>query len=174
MRVILRQDDLDFRLDPQDYIDNHEKFIKADLIETAVVQYTHDGNIPNYPEKLIKYMNEAPNWDIQLHGWSHDDYAKLPKWIVREHLLKAKEMSMKLFNKYPTVFYPPWNSVTDETREVVESIGMTVDNESYDISRFIREVKAKEYKGHSVYFHLWNHTEKDQIDSMLECAKSLL
>ncbi|MCK9370345.1 polysaccharide deacetylase family protein [Candidatus Dojkabacteria bacterium] len=173
-KIIIRQDDFDFRLEPKAYIDNHEKFIKAGLIETAVVQYTHDGNQPKYPMDLINYMRTSPNWDIQLHGWSHDDYSKLPRWIIREHLVRSRDMSVRLFGVEPTIWFPPWNCNSDDMKEVADSFGMTIDNESYDISKFIREVKAGTFEGHSVYFHLWNRDEAAKIDEMIECAKSLL
>lgn len=173
-QIILRHDDFDFRMNPEDYVANHEKFIKAGLTETAVVQYTHDGNCPQYHPDLITYMNTAPNWDIQLHGWSHDDYSKLPKWIIREHLVKSIDISIRLFNIEPKVWYTPWNCYSQDMVDVASSLGMIISNESYDIAKFIREVKAGTYTGSTVYFHLWNRDEREKIDEMLDCAKQLL
>ena len=174
MNVTVRHDDYDFRMNPQDYIDNHEKFIKAGIVETAVVQYTHDGNIPNYSDRLINYMKTAPNWDIQLHGWSHEEYDKLPPEEIMKHLDQSIAKADELFGIKPTVWYTPWNRRNEIMEDVARSRGLTINNESYDIAKFIREVRAGEYKGHSVYFHLWNKDEREKIDEMLECAKELL
>ena len=173
MNLKLRHDDFDWRLDPQDYIDNHEKFIEVGLTETAVVQYTHDGRVPNYDQFLINYMNTSPNWDIQLHGWAHDEYDKLSPAEIREHLEKSIEMSEKLFDIKPTVWYPPWNRKTEIMEDIARSFGLEIDNESNDISKFIREVEPGIFNGHSVYFHLWNNSEREKIDKMLELAKEL-
>lgn len=166
--LIVRHDDFDFRLEPEDYIDNHERFIEAGVDETAVVQYTHDGRVPNYNPFLINYMNTAPNWDIQLHGWEHAEYDKLSPLEVRKHLEKSIEMSEKLFGVKPKVWYPPWNRRTEIMGDIARSFGIKIDNESNDISKFIREKEAGIFNGHSVYFHLWNRHEAEKIDRMLE------
>jgi hypothetical protein len=171
MKLIIRADDTDFRLPPQDYVDNHEKFIKLGLTETAVIQYTMDGRLHNPDPELIKYMNTAPYWDIQLHGWAHDDYSKLPKWRIDEDLKKSKARALELFGKEPTIFFPPWNCYSDDMKEVADLNGLIISNESYDIAKFIREMKAGTYTGHSLYYHLWNHHEVEQIDEMLFYAK---
>lgn len=171
MKLIIRQDDFDFRLTPEVYITNHEKFIEAGATETAVIQYTHDGREAIYSPKLIEYMKTAPNWDIQLHGWCHDDYSKLPKWRMYDDIQKARLKAVELFGKEPTIWFPPWNVYSDDMKEIADLQSLTIDNESNDISKFIREMKAGSFKGHSVYFHLWSHSEAKQIDEMIQYAK---
>jgi len=170
-KLVIRSDDFDFRMDPEDYIANHEKFIKAGLTETAVVQYTHDGREGTYDPKLINYMRNAPNWDIQLHGWAHDDYAILPNWRIYDDLQKAKLKSVELFGKEPTIWFPPWNGYSEHMQEMADLMSLKIDHESNDISKFIREAKAGTFIGHSVYFHLWNHDEASKVDEMLKYAK---
>jgi peptidoglycan/xylan/chitin deacetylase (PgdA/CDA1 family) len=157
-------------MSPEDYIANHEKFIKAGLIETAVVQYTHDGREGSYPPKLINYMKTAPNWDIQLHCWSHDGYTTLPKWRIYDDLQKAKQKSVELFDKEPTIWFPPWNEYSEHMQEIADLHSLSISHESNDIAKFIREMKSGTFAGTSVYFHLWNHNESIHIDEMLECA----
>jgi peptidoglycan/xylan/chitin deacetylase (PgdA/CDA1 family) len=160
-------------MSPEEYVTNHEKFIEADLVETAVVQYTHDGLLRHYYQGLIDYMKMSPNWDIQLHGWAHDDYSKLPRWRIDEDIRNAISKSEELFGIKPTVWYPPWNCYSEDMKWVANKYNLIIDNESYDISKFIREVKAGTYTGHSVYFHLWSKDEREKIPEMIECVKKL-
>jgi peptidoglycan/xylan/chitin deacetylase (PgdA/CDA1 family) len=170
-RITIRQDDFDFRLEPKQYIDNHEKFIRAGLTETAVVQYTHDGREPNYHPELIKYMNEAPNWDIQLHGWEHAEYDKMSPDDILSHLQKSVDKAQELFGKKPTIWFTPWNRRNEIMEDVARSFGITISNESNDISKFIREMKDGTFNGTTLYYHLWNRDEAVQIDEMIEYAK---
>jgi peptidoglycan/xylan/chitin deacetylase (PgdA/CDA1 family) len=171
MKLIIRHDDFDMRMEPEEYIANHEKFINAGLIETAVIQYTHDGREGRFPPKLIKYMNTAPNWDIQFHCWSHDDYTVLPKWRIYDDIQKAKLKSLELFGKEPTTWFPPWNGYSEHMQEIADLHSLQISHESNDICKFIHEMKAGTFTGTSVYFHLWNHNESIHIDEMLEYAK---
>lgn len=172
-QIMVRSDDLDFRLTVEQYAHAHQMFIDRELVETAVIQYTHDGNIPNYDPKLIEYLNTAPYWDIQLHGWAHDNYAELPKWRIREDLRKSKEMSMKLFGKEPTIWATPWNCRSEAMDEVAALEGLVISNESYDIAKFIREVKSGEYQGTSFYYHSWKADEMVQLPEALDLVKQL-
>ena len=172
-KIIVRHDDFDFRLKTEEYIAIHEKFIKRNLIETAVVQYTKDGRERVYDKELIEYMNTAPNWDIQLHGWAHDEYDKLTQSEIADALQNSLNMSMKLFNKYPTVWYPPWNRRNEDMEIVAEAFGLTISNESYDISKFIRESRAGVYKGTSIYFHGWKADEMACLDEALNCVEEV-
>jgi peptidoglycan/xylan/chitin deacetylase (PgdA/CDA1 family) len=173
LQIVVRHDDFDFRLKSEEYIKIHQMFLDRDLIETAVIQYTHDGNVPSYDKDLIEYMNTYGGWDIQLHGWAHDNYSELPKWRIREDLKKSKDMSMYLFGKEPTVWYTPWNCRSESMDEVAELESLTISNESYDIAKFIREVKSGEYIGTSFYFHGWKKDEVEQLEEALDLVKQL-
>lgn len=171
--MIIRSDDFDFRLSPDEYIENHEKFIKAELTETAVIQFTQHGNIPDYSkiQKLFEYMKTTPYWDIQLHGWAHEMYGELPYGEVYKQLAASLYMMDKLFGIKPTVWYPPWNNTSPEMEKAASEFGLKVNAESHDISSFIREMKDGDFKGNVVYYHLWNYTEAAQIDDMIKYAK---
>lgn len=171
--MVIRSDDFDFRLPASQYIAVHEKFVEADLVETAVLQFTQDGRLSYFDPELIKYMNEASCWDFQIHGWEHTKYNEMqPDTIVRD-IGAAMFFCEKLFNKKPTVWYPPWNIWSGTMETAAKTLGLTIDNESYDIAKFIRNVEAKTYDGHSVYFHSWKPDEMLLFDRMLECAKEI-
>jgi len=171
MSLILRSDDFDWRLEPQEYIDNHEKFVKADLIETAVVQFANNGRFKVPPQELVEYMKTEPHWDIQLHGWSHDAYGEWEFDYIMRDISAAVHWFEITFERSPKIWFPPWNMISTNVERVADILGMEVNNESCDITKFIREAKAGTFNYNSVYFHLWNRTEKEQIDEMIEWVK---
>lgn len=170
---VIRHDDFDFRLSADEYVAIHEEFIKAGLVETAVLQFTQYGNISNYDPLLIKYMNESPNWDFAIHGWAHTEYDGMDyNYIVRD-LAACKHMTQELFGKTPLVWYPPWNRLSNTMERAAQYMDLTISNESYDIARFIREVESQDYKGRTFYFHGWKSDEVIQLPRAIELAKTV-
>lgn len=170
-KLTIRHDDFDFRMQPQEYIDLHEEFIGHGLIETAVVQLTASGRIHDYKPELIEYMNTAPNWNIQLHGWSHDIYSKMSWDDIARDLSASCFLFKRLFGKVPTVWYPPHNEKTEEMEKAAVWAGIKIDNESYDIAEFTKQMETGTFSGNSVYFHLWENGKKHLIPTMLKLAK---
>lgn len=168
-QIIVRHDDFDFRLGTQEYIDNHEEFIKLGITETAVVQFCTDNKLKTFDPKLIEYMNTAPCWDIQLHGWSHDEYDKMSYDEIVRDLSASFFHFWRLFKKLPTVWYTPWNRYSADMDKAARQFGMTISNESWDIAKFIRLKDT--FDGTTVYYHLWNNNEKKLIPEMLEIIK---
>lgn len=169
----IRHDDFDWRMPAKSYIDIHEEFIKAGLIETAVLQFTQDGRLSYYDPELVKYINESPNWDISCHGWAHDNYAEMTVDMIVRDIGAAMYMSHKLFNRFPKTWSTPWNKWSGTMETASKLLGITIDNESYDISKFIRNVESDTYDGHSLYFHGWNGGEMKLFPRMIELAKTV-
>ncbi len=169
----IRQDDFDFRLPAKSYIDVHEEFIKAGLVETAVLQFTQDGRLSYYDPELIKYMKEASNWNFAIHGWAHDNYTEMTVDAIVRDIGAAMFMCFKLFGKVPTVWSTPWNKWNGNMETASKILGITIDNESYDIAKFIRNVEADTYDGHSLYYHAWNAGEMVMFNRMIELAKTV-
>ena len=169
-KVIARHDDFDFRMPLEIYKDIHDKFIELELVETAVIQFTNEGRESDWVKKkgIVDYLNTAPNWDIQLHGWSHSEYHEMTQSEIADDLQKCLNKSTELFGKYPTVWYTPHNGRSEDMEYVAEAFGLTISNESYDISRFIRENVSGEYKGTTFYFHGWKNDEVAQLDETIK------
>ena len=115
-------------------------------------------------------MNEAPNWDIQLHGWGHDFYSEWEFDYILRDISAAIYWSEKLFNKKPTIWFPPWNQISANMERVADMLNLKIDNEANDVAKFIRNMKSGGFDGHSVYYHLWNRVEAEQIDEMIKYA----
>jgi len=172
--IVVRHDDFDFRMDTLDYINIHEEFIRAGLIETAVLQFTQDGRIKNFRQDLLDYMTTTPNWDFQIHGWEHTKYSEMETDAIIKDIAACICLCQRLFNRTPTVWYPPWNCYSENMKKAADFLGLTISNESYDIGRFIREVGDGTYQGHTVYFHGWNQNEMLKFDDMINCLKKNL
>jgi len=175
----IRHDDYDWRMDPKNYIDIHEEFIKVGLIETANTQFTQWGRLQNIPQELIDYINSHKDtYDIQIHGWGHFHYDEEEYDFIVRDLEACIYSCQKYFNVTPSTWYPPWNCRSDNMDRAAAFLGLTIDNESFDIAKFIREVQVEIdrngiWHGHSVYFHGWKKDEMDQFPKMLELAKKL-
>lgn len=170
-KLIIRHDDFDFRLDPEEYIALHRRFIEYDLVETAVIQFAQFGRMASPSPELINYMNYAKNWDLQLHGWEHAKYDEMDYSSIYRDTAAALYRFQEMFNTKPSVWYPPWNCYSEEMQQVADELGLKIDNESYDIAQFIREMQAGTFEGHSLYFHLWEKNKEYLIDSMLYWAR---
>jgi peptidoglycan/xylan/chitin deacetylase (PgdA/CDA1 family) len=160
-------------MDVINYIHIHEEFIKAGLVETAVLQFTTWGNLQNFRPELIEYINSSPNWDFQIHGWQHEEYDKMKYDNIVKELSACIYWTQRLFKKTPTIWFPPWNRRNEVMEKAASFMNLTIDNESYDIAKFVREVQAGIYKGHSLYFHGWKADEMVLFYEMIECVKKV-
>ena len=173
-KLKIRNDDFDFRMSTEYYVAVHEHFIANDLIETAVIQITKNNNLSDFEAKreLIDYMNTAPNWDLQIHGWAHDNYHEMSYGEIVRDMSAGFFHFQKLFNKLPTVWYPPYNGRSEDMERAAETLGLTIDNEDMPISRFVEkrdmDWENGKLKGHSLYFHSWNHQEMEHFEEMIK------
>jgi len=151
--IIIRSDDWDFRFGIERYQLVHREFAKRNLVETANLQFCQHGTLTPFNETLVNYLLNTKGYDIQLHCWEHILYATMSEAVITRDLAAASYYFMKYFKRLPSVWYPPWNMVSQKMIEVADKFGMKVDNESYDIKRFIREAKEGSFSGHSFYFH---------------------
>lgn len=177
-KLIIRHDDFDWRMPAEFYIAVHDYFIANDLVETAVIQISQHGRLPDFEKKrdLIDYMNTAPNWDIQLHGWSHDHYHEMAYDDIVRDISAALFHFQRLFNRLPRVWYPPYNKRTEEMERAAATLGLVIDNEEISIKQFVDGVgwvKGR-FTGHSCHFHGWNQAEMEYFEKMIELAKEVV
>ena len=177
-KLIIRHDDFDFRMGTEFYIAIHEHFIVNDLTETAVIQISTHGRVPEFDKKkeLINYMNNSPNWNLQIHGWSHDHYHEMPYTEIVRDMSAAFFYFQKLFNKLPTMWYSPYNGHSEEMENAAKFLGLTIDNEDIGIRRFVDKIdwKDEKFQGHSLYFHGWKWQEMEYFEEMIKLAKEVV
>lgn len=171
---IIRHDDFDFRLPMSEYVRIHEEFIKADLVETAVLQFAQFNHVANFDPELCKYMQTASHWDLQLHGWQHSMYSEMHYDFIVRDMAAAMHYARKLFNIVPTIWFPPWNCYSDEMEKAAQTLGLKINNESHSIFEFVRDVPIGTFTGESFYFHGWNQQEMTHFDEMIRLAKEVV
>ena len=175
-KLIIRNDDFDFRMLPEFYIAVHEYFIANDLIETAVIQITQHGRMPNYEAKkeIIEYMNTAPNWDLQIHCWAHDRYQEMSHNEIIRDMSAALFHFQRLFNRLPTTWFPPHNAISEEMETAARELGLVINNESCGIKDFVKLAKEGVVETNSLYFHGWRNEEMEYFEEMIKLAKEVV
>ncbi len=171
--MVVRHDDMDFRLETQQYIDIHEKFIQNGLTETAVVQLTTFGRIFNFGVKadLLEYMRTAPNWDIQFHCWEHKSYAKMDYDEIVKEVSASLYWMGAFFKKLPTVWYPAYNEVSSDMERAAKLFNLRIDNVDVGIKEFVESSAKSKPTYHAVHFHGWATHEMKYFDQMLALVK---
>jgi hypothetical protein len=111
-----------------------------------------------WDNKVIWYwLMTAPNLDIGLHGWIHEDISNTPI----EHIRNTIQKSLDYWNfhiqrgkyepKIIKVYYPPWNKSSDDLGGVCRELGLEVDNRV----------------GGEVYnFHWWTFIDEDRFTQL--------
>ena len=173
-KLIIRHDDYDFRMTLDRYVKIHEKFIANNLVETAVIQLAQFNKLPDFEGKklpIVEYMNAFPNWDLQIHCWSHDDYGKLVYDDIVRDMSAALFYFQRLFNKLPTIWFPPRNVRTYEMERAAKTLNLEINNESMGIKDFVKLAREGVVKTKSLYFHGWKDTEMEYFDEMIRLVK---
>lgn len=130
MYTLYRDDDISVTSNITLLMKVHELFIKHNRIHTVAVLMKD-----LWENKEVWYwLQTAPNLEIGLHGWDHQDYGKLDKVSLWSLLTASLEywQIRTLRGGYKlrpiTTFYPPWNSVSQDLMRVCNSFGLTVDS----------------------------------------------
>lgn len=173
---VLRCDDFDPRIQTADsenfaiFKNLHRQFIEAGKIMTITVNSAINFCI-GFDKGVCNYINEwtAPgkpmSLDIQLHGWSHEEY-----WAMdyREaflrlyaNLTRTKE---EFIYSHPRVFSPPWNHANDDVKRVCDELGLALNDSNLHLHRYIwgRE------DCNVLYWHWWDRQDREDIKTVLK------
>lgn len=143
--TIFRDDDIDVETKLDRFIKIHEIFNKYEITHTIAVI---TNNIEKRPD-LINYIKSQNNIDIQLHCGRHIDHTI--DLVDSENSLKQGITDIeRIFNKTPTIFYPPWNRSNSKVEELCENLGLTVSNNKVSLSQFCNGIFKP-----VVNFHFW-------------------
>lgn len=160
----------DSQLDAVKYV--HRQFLTHHLTHTVAV--TCQGLETNKP--LIDYINKTHNWDIQIHGWTDDNYALMPKSRIEDELDKCILKIEELFGVVPERWYLPWNGWTPQNgfdkvsyvADIAIYHGVDVDVDVDHISHFISVLEAGgKPPAPTVYFHHWEEEDLKQLSNLL-------
>lgn len=119
---------------------------------------------------VVKFVAKSPTFDIQLHGWAHENYPEVSDEKVHEDLYNSLKEMEKHFGSMPTVWYPPWNGWTKQDkfggRPRLERIGKDYGLELGDIGVGIGQALKQDTD--CVWFHSWQGKEMEQLPKLLE------
>jgi peptidoglycan/xylan/chitin deacetylase (PgdA/CDA1 family) len=81
--------------------------------------------VAEHPEILARAAEEGH--EIASHSWSHPNFAKMSQEGVRSQLQRTDEVIKSATGKSPTLFRPPYGSITDHQKKWIH------DQFGYDI-----------------------------------------
>lgn len=148
--MIFRDDDIDQNTSVEQLHRIHTLFQQHGVTHTiAVICKDLINN-----KELVRYLNNTPGYDIQVHCWDHVDLTQL------DCLPKHLKMCVKMFNscgfKRPKMLYPPWNKADARVVMTAAVFGLNVSNDKMSLSGYL--------KGHIkdvINFHYWAEECKD-------------
>lgn len=140
----------------------HEIFQKYRVIHTlALIMKDIEKN-----KELISYILSYKNeFNIQLHCWEHFDHGNDFEQ-AKESIFKGKKAIKDIFGVEAAIFFPPWNSCTQEIKEFCKSIGMLAMPEKISIEQYIKV--NGDVKEEVVNFHGWHQPEVNDLHKALK------
>lgn len=160
--MIFRDDDISWKTKTEDFIGVNEIFKQYKVIHHIAVIAK---DLEKMDSKLIGYIKDNKNISVQLHCWEHLHYPLYPKDEVFNQLEMALEKICKVFNVYPTFFFPPWNDMTPEIKMVADRLGLISSWQKISFSQYI---KTRGYVLEDVInFHYWAYEETQFLETAL-------
>lgn len=157
--MLFRDDDINKYADVNLLMEIQGLFVKYNKVHTVTLEMEDLWE----NRALWYWLMMTPNLDVALHGLRHDDYSTFDYRTIQDHLGCAleywEENSKRAGYKYKpiTVFYPPWNKVSDDVHRACKDLGLEV-NDCVDT--------AKVYN-----FHWWECIYKENLDKLEEMLK---
>lgn len=87
------------------------------------------SEIQNFPEAISYIQKEVAEGrlGLDLHGWEHIDYTKLPQEQIEEHLDKSFEFLLRTFNCLPFRWATPWGANSEDIRKAARKYSLVVE-----------------------------------------------
>lgn len=167
--MIIREDDFDPRYSLEQVKEVHELFLKYDMMHTTALNVMRGERYGIGPE-VVDYIKSTKNWDIQLHGWDHEEYHKWPYHTVIRDLYAGIAYIERVFGKRPIIFYPPWNGDSEHIKRACDEAGIQLSNNAVYIRHYLQ--KPEKYKDQNIiYFHSWERPCIDALEPLFKLLK---
>lgn len=87
------------------------------------------SEIQDFPEAIAYIQKESAEkrLTLDLHGWQHIDYGKIPQAEIEEHLEKSFEFFYKTFNCLPFRWCTPWGANSEGIRKAARKYSLIVE-----------------------------------------------
>jgi len=128
--VVFRFDDI------QDYFLNKSQiavmdlFLKNDQTLSLALILNYLGNDSSIINKVLSGY-EAGNFELDSHGWNHENFSTFSELNQVELLKKANQRMYDLFKVKSSIFVPPFFAFDNSTMDAMDDVGMTIIS-SYD------------------------------------------
>ena len=172
MKFVIREDDISFETDVEIVKYTHNQYLINHKVHTLAV--ICDGIEKN--RELIRYINNTQGWDIQIHGWTHENYALLSKDRIEDDLDKCILKIEGIFGVTPDKWYLPHNRwIKEKGMDSVARIadlsiyhGVDVDVDCEHITSFNNRL-GDGFKPltNTIYFHNWNIGDLMQLPTLM-------
>jgi peptidoglycan/xylan/chitin deacetylase (PgdA/CDA1 family) len=173
----VRDDDVFIRPNFQKFKETHETILAFPSV-LHVCAIVCDSVWADGILDYIRHQQVAGNIEIQLHGWSHIDYAPLSKDQLREHMKMSMDWLHDNFWVTPTIWYTPWGAHTLLMDEVAAEYRLKL----VDCSNILqthrllealrnkhREAYIKQFRAHGeIFCHYWESKTRKPLREVLE------
>lgn len=159
--IVWRNDDISQWTKLDEFRRVHEIFIKYNVVHTLAVICR---DLEKHTE-LIKYLNSQPLLDMQFHCLDHFHYPH-NKSIMDEQFSEGVKVFERVFNKKPTVWFPPFNDTDVHCADAAAKYGMKTSYQKVSLKYYI------DNKGDVMFpvvnFHSWYEMEQMLLEPALK------
>jgi len=172
MKFTYREDDISKNTSLEAIKHTHNQFINHH--KTHTIALICEGLEEN--SKLVGYINSTHNWEICIHGWTHENYSLLSKQRIADDLDRCILKVEALFGVTPEKWYLPWNGWTqDNGFDLVARVadialyhGVDVDTDCDHISHVVELLEnGQNPVVDTIYFHGWDVEDLKLLPNLL-------
>lgn len=159
--MIFRDDDISCFTNLDDFKRVHDLFNKYETLHTIALIAK---DIERHPS-LIDYIKSQSNIDVQLHCWDHIDLTECHIITVKASLEHGIQKMEEIFNKIPTILYPPWNRSDERLEEACKEQKLEVSHKKISLPQYIKF--NGDVSESTINFHYWAAQEVMYLEAAL-------
>lgn len=123
--------------------------------------------VRDYPQWVRFIRNHSDRYHIQLHGFTHRNYALVGRKKFVFEIGMAKKILEETFEVPITVWYAPWGrkGVPTFAKEVCEHLGLCLYEQTGKVDAKLWFRNPQKYT--HVNFHFWNDAQVEHVKRIL-------
>ena len=163
--------------------------------DVSILKYVHDQFLLHHKthtvallcnrleenKKLVDYINKTHNWNLCIHGWTHDNYCLMSEQKIASDLDRCILKMEELFGNVPEVWYLPWNGWTKDmgfdlvprVADIAIYHGVDIDTDCDHISHAVEELENhRKLVTNTVYFHSWDKADLELLPNLFYLTRT--
>jgi hypothetical protein len=153
--MIWRDDDIGAKTSLEELRAVDDLFQASGLVQHTIAVVA--AGLERRPD-LVNFIRER-RMLVQLHCWEHHDLSLDTK--ARAMLPRAVDLLEQLFQRRPTVLYPPWNQTNEALHEAAAALGLRVSATKVSLAQFLRA--GGDVREDTINFHYWHAPDVEQL-----------